>query len=114
MKLSATSDTDPRAVSLEMTDPAASMAVHELWKHLDGDTRGHLVRVGQLAYDLARHIGLTAEERGRLGPRRPPPRHWQALDSAQSCCEGGSGGGADRPGATKARGPGCLTFYYKK
>ena len=54
MKLSATSDTDPRAVPLEMTDPAASMAVHELW-------------VGQLAYDLARHIGLTAEERADSG-----------------------------------------------
>ena len=67
MKLSATSDTDPRAVPLEMTDPAASMAVHELWKHLDGDTRGHLVKVGQLAYDLARHIGLTAEERADSG-----------------------------------------------
>jgi putative nucleotidyltransferase with HDIG domain len=58
---------DPRTVPVEMTDPTASRAVHELWEHLDGDTRGHLVRVRQLAYDLAGHIGLTAEERTDSG-----------------------------------------------
>jgi len=48
-------------------DPAASTAVYDLWEHLDEDTRGHLVRVGRLARDLARHIGLTAEEQAESG-----------------------------------------------
>ena len=34
----------------------------ELWEHLDDDTRAHLVRVGSLARDFARHIGLSARE----------------------------------------------------
>jgi putative nucleotidyltransferase with HDIG domain len=41
--------------------------VYDLWEHLDEDTRGHLVRVGRLARDLARHIGLTAEEQAESG-----------------------------------------------
>jgi len=36
--------------------------VLELWGHLDDGTRAHLVRVGGLACDLARHIGLSAKE----------------------------------------------------
>ena len=44
------------------TDPAVSTDVLELWEHLDEGTRSHLVRVGRLARDLARHIGLTARE----------------------------------------------------
>src|SRR5882672_1203361 len=51
---------------LEPMDPTAA-AVVDLWRQLDGDTRGHLVRVGRLAYDLAGHIGLTAEERADSG-----------------------------------------------
>jgi HD-GYP domain-containing protein (c-di-GMP phosphodiesterase class II) len=56
-----------RAVPPATTDPAASTAVYDLWEHLDEDTRGHLVRVGRLARDLARHMGLTAEEQAESG-----------------------------------------------
>jgi HD-GYP domain-containing protein (c-di-GMP phosphodiesterase class II) len=51
-----------RGVPLATTDPAASTVMFELWEHLDAGTRAHLVRVGRLARDLARHIGLTAKE----------------------------------------------------
>jgi len=37
-------------------------ALVELWDRLDEGTRAHLVRVGRLAADLARHIGLSARE----------------------------------------------------
>jgi len=36
--------------------------VFPLWEQLDEGTRAHLVRVGRLACDLARHVGLSAKE----------------------------------------------------
>ena len=36
--------------------------VFPLWGQLDEGTRAHLVRVGRLACDLARHVGLSAKE----------------------------------------------------
>ena len=54
-------------VPVATTDPAASTALFALWEHLDEGTRGHLVRVGRLAHDLARQIGLSAKEQAESG-----------------------------------------------